>query len=245
MSKRVWVSQDAYRAGERFMLIAEHKEFLVPRSFPPCIYSTGYTGSPWFMNRSDVMDFSISQLLPKTHSVLSIDSGGTATFANDTAIQAIDQAVAWSEAQGRTGPFLFAGTSMGAMDTLAWIRTHQNKVAGFIGFCPGVNLSGGVAEDRQGIAAAAHAAYGGAYNPAVHGPTHDPTMYAAELVDVPILLLYSSNDTLTTPADMAAFDAAAPDCRLVNCGAVGDHNKAAVTAACARPEIAAFLAEIY
>lgn len=225
------------------MLIADHKEFLVPRTQPPCIYSTGYTGSPWFMNRSDVMDFAISQKLPKTHSVLSIDSGGTATFANDTAIQAIDQAVAWSEAQGRTGPFLFAGCSMGFMDLAAWIRTHQDKVAGFIGFTPGCNLTDAIVSNRGGLAAAGHAAYGGAYSAEVHGPTHDPMMFADEL-DIPILMLYSSNDTLTLPSDMTSFAANAPNCELVNCGPVGDHNAAAIAAACARAELTAFIQEV-
>lgn len=238
---RGWVSSDKYRAGERIMLLAHIREFLNPGTMPACIYSTGYTGSPWFINRSDVMDFAISQKLPDTHSVLSIDSGGTATFANDTAIQAIDQAVAWSEAQGRTGPFLFAGCSMGFMDLAAWIRTHQDKVAAFIGFTPGVNLSGAIEQNRGGLAAAGHAAYGGAYDRNVHGPTHDPTLFAHEL-NIPIMLFCSGNDTLTTPADCAAFAANAPNCEVVGLGNAGDHNQAAVTAACARPELSDFIA---
>jgi dienelactone hydrolase len=236
-----YIGSDAYRAGERFMLITQRWDYIDPGYLPACLYSTGYTGRPDFANRSTVMDRPISQLVPKTHSFLSIESGGTATFGNDTAIQAIEQAVAWSEAQGRTGPFLFAGTSMGAMDMLNYIRTHQDKVAAFVGFTPGVNLSGAVAENRQGLAAAANAAYGGAYSAAVHGPTHDPTTFAGEL-NVPIMLLCSSNDTLTTSADCAAFVGNAPNAIGIDLGPVGDHNQAAVAAACARQELHDFIA---
>lgn len=243
MTIRVKMGTDWYRAGEKAMLIARLWEHLTPGILPAAIYSTGYTGRSDFMNRSTVMDRAISQLLPKTHSVLSIDAGGNATFGNDVAIEAIGQAVAWSEAQGRTGPFLFVGTSMGFMDLCAYLRTNQNNVAGLIGFTPGANLSGAVAENRQGLAAAAHAAYGGLYDPAVHGPTHNPIDFADEL-DFPIMTLCSSNDTLTTLADCAAFNAAAPNSIGIDLGPVGDHNQAAVTAACQRPELLDFIQSV-
>lgn len=240
MTVRGLVAKDTYRAGERYMLLAETDEWLVPGTLPAMIYSTGYTGSPWFVNRSDVMDYSISKRFTETHSFLSIDSGGVDTMGNDVAIAAIDQAVAWSEAQGRTGPFLIGGTSMGFADMSNWVRTHQEKVAGIIGFCPAVNLTGVWQTDRGGFASVVNAAYGGLYDPAVHGPLHDPTLFAHEL-EIPIIIFTSSNDTLTTVADHNAFAANAPDCTVVNMGAVGDHNKAAVSVACARAELEAFI----
>lgn len=244
MTLRSSAGTDIYRAGERYLLIRELEEELHPRTFPPCIYSTGYTGRPEYIGRLDIMDFSTSELLPKTHSVLSIDSGGTATFGNDTAIAAIDAAIAWSEAQGRTGPFLLAGTSMGCMDLLAWARTHQNKVKGFLGFCPGINLTWGWQNNVVNTKSAVDAAYGGLYVPATHGPTHDPTMYAAEL-DFPMLLLAASDDTTTLISHEQAFAAAVgPNCQLVDLGASGGHARSTVSAGCHRPEVAAFIASL-
>lgn len=241
MTVRTRVSEDAYRVGERFLFSARIEDWLTPGVLPVCIYSTGNTGSPWAVVHSTTFDGAMAAKMTKTHSFLSIEAGGTSTFGNDTAIQAIDQAVAWSEAQGRVGPFLLVGCSMGFMDLMAWARTHQAKVAGVIGITPATNLSEARASNRTGHQAAIDAAYGGLYDPVVHGPTHDPMQYAAQL-NFPIQLFAAADDAVTLLTDVQNFAALAPNASVVNLGNSGGHAKASVDAATKRPEFDLFIA---
>ena len=235
-----------YRANEQSQFIADLSEWAQPGSHPLAILSTGYTAQAFSVMHYDSFGQRevVTKLIEKGLAVLSIDSGGTATFGNDTAIAANEEAVNWILADGsdteyraaRDPSLLLVGVSMGFMDLMAWARTHQDKVAAAIGFVPAVNLSGLPALSGQ-----IDAAYGGDYDPNTHGPTHDPMMYADEL-EFPIIILGSSDDTTTTSSDHAAFAAAAPNCQYVNLGATGGHAASTVIAATARTELAEFIA---
>lgn len=240
MSLRTSAGTDAYRAGEKYMICTD---YAMPDA-PACIFSTGYLGGPHRVMASDIFDHPAAYTLTKTHSVLSVDAGGTSSFANDTAIAAVGQAAAWNAAQGRPGPFLLAGVSMGFMDLMAWARTNQSQVVGAIGFFPGVDLTAAWTADRQGVKAPIDAAYGGAYVPATHAPTHSPVAYAASL-NFPILVFSAADDVMVLPSEVQAFDAAAPNCTFVNLGNSGGHAQPSTIAACARPELAAFIDSLY
>jgi predicted alpha/beta-fold hydrolase len=82
-------------------------------------------------------------------------------------------------------------------------------------------------------------AYGGAYDPAVHGPTHSPIEYMAGL-PFPMIGFYATDDPLIPQATTNAADAL-PNMTYYSLGAVG-HGGLAMANAAAHPQFTAFVA---
>ncbi len=243
-----------YNAAEKYVFAAPIQEWANPGSCLPALFSVGYSGDAirvvGYSSQGTRIQF---MHLAKTCAVISIDAGGTSTFANDTAIAAVESAVNWytsafgAGTNGRPLPILLVGTSMGFGDLMAWARTRPGDVIGAIGTLPLVDLTavynrnpdlGGGTMAQTAI----NAAYGGTYVAGTHGPTHNPVEFADELT-FPIKLFYSTDDPLVPTGDITAFQAAAADCTTYSLGAHA-HNVTALEAAAEHTAFNDFIAEL-
>lgn len=177
----------------------------------PTLFSVGYGGTSTsaLTGETGAMLRGVAAELP----TLSIEAGGLNTFGNDAAIAAIEAAAqAFRTKHGpRTPPFFLIGLSMGFADLLAWARQHPTEVAGAIGVVGLTDLTEQQSANRDlggGVmgAAAINAAYGGAYVPATHAPTHSPIAYAASL-PFEIDYFYGTADALIPTSSALAFSA--------------------------------------
>ena len=200
--------------------------------------ATGTTGTVI----SNAAETAMVRALARDFLVVVADFGGD-TFANDTAIARMEEARVAVLARDdlnvdQSAPIGLVGASMGAGCTLAYTLAYSQHVKFVAGIIPGLDWNDVVVNNRLGLAAAVHAAYGGNYDDAVHGPLHSPVRFAEQLpADMPIHLWTSSNDTAAVPATATEFVNARPQTGLTNMGPVG-HSPASV--AYAVDDVAAF-----
>lgn len=156
-------------------------------------------------------------------------------WGNDNAQAALDATLDWAElpfAQGglgaRVGKHAVYGFSMGGLLGANYARSHKARVGALLLACPAVlrqylydiNVNGyGVAE--------MDVAYGGAAAFTASRPTHDPSTFAAELVDVPTQVWYDRADGVTPQAQMESWATAAG--AQLNYVAAGHNPEAAFT----------------
>jgi pimeloyl-ACP methyl ester carboxylesterase len=102
------------------------------------------------------------------------------------------------------------GGSLGSVATLAWARRHPDRVAGWIGLAPILDLDDIIANDRG--------SYGGQvknYAPVVEPMlAESPMRHAADLA-FPMRIYWRTLDHIIPPEVTATFAERAPDCELV------------------------------
>lgn len=238
---------NTYRAGDHQIFISTEQEWANPGTLPACLYSVGYTGRAIYtLNSTSGGGGHCLRTLGRHTAAFSIDAGGYATFGSDTAIEAIDQAVAWMASKGRPGPFLLVGSSMGFCDLMAWARTHQKQVLGAIGIVPAVNIDylyehNVPVSDTTGRVLL-DAAYPPGYVPEVHGAFHSPHRYAGS-IKFPVRVFYASDDPLIPPQQVVDYANSLPNGQAINLGPVG-HTDDAQGAAADHPTMRNFLAAL-
>lgn len=207
---------------------------------PLCLYAHGATGTTGTVTDNNDEMRLINALARKFLVVVS-EWGGD-QYLNDTHISRLEAGRVAAQTlnvdpSGRTG---LVGMSMGAGGSLAYARAFPGKVNFVAGLIPALDLNDLAVNNRLGLAAALNAAYPPTgYDDAVHGPTHSPVKFAANLPgNLPIRLWTSSNDAAAVPSTAAAFIAARPQTTRTDLGAVG-HSTASITAAVA--DIAAWV----
>jgi hypothetical protein len=105
-----------------------------------------------------------------------------------------------------------------------YARANPTHVAGVIGIIPGADLNDIHANNRpvggsENFTARINTAYGGAYIEAVHGPTHNPTNYAATMAGLPVQMWYASNDDIVLPETVTRLASLiGPSAEAINVG---------------------------
>jgi pimeloyl-ACP methyl ester carboxylesterase len=147
-----------------------------------------------------------------TRPVACVDAGGE-TWGNDTAMSAIDDAYTWltGAGGGKPGKVVIYGGSMGACNTLNWVKRNPTKVACAIVIIPVTDLNDIHDRSPNGLAAPLNAAYSGGYQAARDAATHSPYAFRASLAGTRLFIYTSTGDTiaLSTPA-LAVADAVGP-----------------------------------
>lgn len=178
----------------------------------PVLFSVGYAGTvaSSLTGETGKMLRKVGKVAP----VLSLNAGGTNTFGNDTAIAAIDASLAalrakWGYPADRK--VVLCGLSMGFCDLMAWAAARSDQVAGMVGCVGLADLDEQWTANREvetgvGATGLINAAYGGAYNPAVHGPMHS-AMQFTQSMPFPVTYFYSLTDELIPVARSQAYAA--------------------------------------
>lgn len=104
----------------------------------------------------------IEALAAAGFAVVTADLGGPLTFANDTAITRVGQARTYLQGtrSAAAGKVLLVGSSMGAALALAYARANPTHVYAVAGVLPLLDLNDFVLNNRSGMAASVHTAYG-------------------------------------------------------------------------------------
>lgn len=197
---------------------------------PPLIYchgsgETAQTASA--ASAAKAGQWAILTALAQHYFVIAADLGLQA-WGNDAHVARIDEARLYLESLGASGPVTLVGGSMGNLGAMGYLRQYPTRVRKLAGVIPCVDLAAVYPLASADI----DAAYGGAYNDAVHGPTHSPVQYAATLAPTtPIHLFTSSNDPVCYPSTADAFVAARPATERTDLGALGHGETAAGAAA--------------
>lgn len=108
--------------------------------------------------------------------ILSADLGGSATWANDTAIARIDTLISWAASNlgTRTDRVFIGGESMGSLLALNWAWRNPVKVAGIWVRAPITRMREFHDLNPGGLAATMEAAYTNLAGLIAAYPTHDP-----------------------------------------------------------------------
>lgn len=193
---------------------------------PPLIYCHGSGATAQTAasgSAATAGEWALIQALAQDFLVVVADLGLQA-WGNDTHVSRIADAKAYLATLGAAGPVTLVAASMGNLGALGYARLHPANVAKVACIIPALDLASLYPMATADI----NAAYGGAYNDAVHGPTHSPVQYAASMdSSLPIHLFTASNDPICLPSTAVAFVAARPQTLRTNLGALG-HTDAAI-----------------
>lgn len=216
-----------YAASEFDVLVNTPRRAAGVRGVIYCHGANGWATS--CRDYTNVGELNLVNAIAEHFPVLSIDAGGTQAWGNTTAIARVGDAVTYAHGTlgWKSGTVLLVGGSMGALTALNYARANPSKVGAIVGLIPVIDLNDMVTNNRGGLAANIHAAYGG-YVEATHGASHNPATYAASFT-TPTRLFYASDDTVTVPGATTAFDAACAAATATSVGALG-HTQAAVDA---------------
>jgi pimeloyl-ACP methyl ester carboxylesterase len=179
----------------------------------------------------------------------SINAGGTNTFGNDTAIAAIQGTVDLLTAEGRPGPYLLAGHSMGWCDLMNWARLNPTRVKGAMCMYGLMDLNEQFTANRalgdgNNGTAVINAAYGGAYDPVAMGPTRSPAQFIpTTLSDKPMWGFVAMDDPLVPPQSLIDFDTANANFTLKTFP-TGGHASPTVQQALLTTEFATFMSQM-
>lgn len=146
------------------------------------------------------------------------DNGGGATWGNATSITRLGGYISRLIGRSDTGSdYALIGNSMGGLVALNYAAQASVKPKCIVLQIPVINLEDIRANNRNGFAAAINVAYGGTYNEATMGATYNPyTMKdAAKLKNIPMLILYSTTDTICLPTFTTQFAAGDPSFRTL------------------------------
>lgn len=133
--------------------------------------------------------------------------------------------------RGKSGKIILSGRSNGCVSSMLYAADHPEQIAGIVGFLPPIDAQYLYDNNTGGLQASYEAAYGITYpTPLPNGASPMDASVLAAIADIPILLYYASNDTITTGGDKLDDFVAATNTTLVDVGALG-HTDAAVEAA--------------
>lgn len=134
--------------------------------------------------------------------VLSCTYGGD-QFGNDIAQARMTAAKTYLQGPlgAKAGKIGIIGISMGGGLMMAWARANPTLVSCMVGLIPLSDLNDVFVNNRTGTGTAGvNAAYGGAYDDNVQGPTHNPTKFASQLAGIPTQIWYATDDTVVIPS---------------------------------------------
>lgn len=131
---------------------------------------------------------------------------------------AIEYAVDYWRADATTVGFL--AVSMGNVTASNWALQNLETASLIVSFVPASDVNDIHANNRGGATAAINAAYSGAYVEGTHGPTANPTNYAASLT-TPWRAYYAGDDPTVLEATVLALAAALPDGEATDMGNLG------------------------
>ena len=127
---------------------------------------------------------------------------GLQTWGNDTAIARIGDAyTSLHSTWGVTGPVVLVAGSMGFSGACAYALAHPDNVLAIAGIIPLTDITDIM---TRGPGAEINAAYGGVYDDAVNGPTHNPVRMALPTY-MPIHIWTAPADPITPPATADEF----------------------------------------
>jgi pimeloyl-ACP methyl ester carboxylesterase len=147
------------------------------------------------------------------------------SWGNDASLTRVQTAVALAEAAtGVPGCYLLGG-SMGGAVALRYMQAYPAKVKAFCGLEPVTDLVN--FPTSAGLDASITAAWGVAAKGDIPARgLFSSTANKAIVANIPMLLMYASNDTVVTPASVTSFAASMNKATLLNVGALG-HSDAA------------------
>lgn len=222
MTTRSTLGSGRYVASELDVTVATPQGWCKDGTVPGIVYCHGATADAIYTHRDTTLRSLLHGL--GVHGVTIAPDLGGDTFANDTGITRVGEAITYLRSAWNInpGPVHLIGLSMGAAVALAYTLAHPDDVASVSLMIPGLDLEDVRANNRGGYAASLNAAYGGTYDDATHGPTHSPVRFADDLpADLPIAMWTSSNDTAAVPFTATEFVTLRPQTTRTSMGAVG------------------------
>lgn len=142
------------------------------------IYLHGYEqngATNWQTNPGIVKIF--NSLCSSGFSIYSIDAGGQSTWANNSAMNAIDGAFSYLNQKYGFNKVSLLGQSMGGLNSLIWSNRNTDKVSCVSTMISVIDIND-VKNRDPGYGAAIDAAYGGSYSDAMYGDTNNPMLMA-------------------------------------------------------------------
>lgn len=128
-----------------------------------------------------------------------------------------------------TGPVIAIGVSMGTANSLRWAADHPSEVMAVISFLPAFDLDDIRDNDRMSSQDTIDTAWGVTYpDPLPAGA--NPALRQDELIDLPILMFYATNDQFIPTSIVTDWVADMPNASAHSVGAL-DHTDAAIAAA--------------
>ncbi len=148
--------------------------------------------------------------------VLSIDAGGTAAWANDAAMTAVDNAFTYltTTLGCMTDKVCLLGWSMGGLTALNWLKRNPSKVKSIVTFAPAFNMD--YFYDNNGTSKTEiDTAYGGTGHAqyAGHNPQADVVSYNG--LGVKVHIYQGTADTTVPPAQAPTFISAVNDSNYI------------------------------
>lgn len=129
----LWHRHEESRDGRDRLIIVSHgrtpgsAQFQEPLQFdqPSIVYSK------------------LHKLLAQGYAIVVVGNKGPLTYGNDAAIDSVDKAIAWARANWAhpTAKVVVMGYSMGGIPSTYYAKNNASKVAGFLGFAPGLDLA--------------------------------------------------------------------------------------------------------
>lgn len=230
-----------YVAGENDIVVTTAAGWV--GDLPPLIYCHG-AGENAAIVWADSDERQLLMALGQDFCVGMADLGGQ-LFGNDPHRTRIGQHKTYLNG-GRwnaTGSVVLVGSSMGAIGALGYTLVNPANVLGVACIIPALDIQDVYEATTPAgtVPPLIDAAYGGAYNDAVHGPDYSPVQFAAELdPDIPVHLFAADNDTAARPATVNAFLAARPQTAITWVGNL-EHTDAAIMAA--MPSVLEFVSQ--
>lgn len=209
---------DAVTTGEAFTALTP--KYPKPAgTMPGIVYVHAALGDSYEVLRPELSP-TIRALLGEGYPLVSAFLGGTSTWANDTVIRRISDAVDYlhNVMGAKPGPVILIGTSAGGSASMVWASQNPTSTACVVGFMPVSDIDDIVKNNRSGLAASANAAYTGGWSQATYGAVHNPISVAAKgwLNNIKMLLHYGQNDTAVVPATVQALAGyAGPNTQIV------------------------------
>lgn len=154
-------------------------------------------------------------------SVLHMGDLGFQTWANDTAVDRIGQAIDSLRLIGVSGKVALVGASMGSGSALNYAYRYPEQVACVAACIPMTDIE--FIRNNPNVAAPWVAEIDAIYGtpPDADYSGHSPILFADEIdPDLPIKIWYSDNDVLATPAKVMEFVAARPQTEVQSMGAI-------------------------
>lgn len=182
-----------------------------------------------------------TELVANGYCVFAIDGGGPingpVNWGNDVSIACITDVITYAVANygAKAGGVLLMAISMGTLSGLSYAARNPTVAKAMVSLFPAVDLA-----DMHGQAAFTaeiDAAYTNNAGYLAALATHSPLLQATSLRTLDHKLYTSTNDTVTTPATVAAYIEAVPNAKVQSLGAVGHGNYALMPG----PDAAQFL----
>ncbi len=199
-------------AGEKWVDIAP--KYPPASKLPGVMFVHGAGVDASFCVDDDGDQVGISGLLANNgYTAASGDNGGIATWGSSSALTPLGSGVTALAAKSSVkaaSKVALIGTSMGGLNALNYALANPTKVSCLVLIIPCINLDDIRSNNRGSFAAAINAAYGGSYDEASQGATHNPYTYraSATIATMPMLIFYGDSDAVCLPTYTSQFAAA-------------------------------------